>query len=791
MTPRPAARTFRPHLEYLETRDLPSAFTVDSLADSGAGSLRQAILDSNANPWPLNTIAFNIGGGGVQTITPLSALPAITKPVVLDGTSQPGFTGTPLIVLDGSAAGTGADGLSITAGNSTVEGLAVVNFQGSGIALQAGGADFIAGNYIGVDSTGAAAGNGGHGISITGGSSNNTIGGTTAAARNVISGNTAHGVFIAGSDATGNLVEGNYIGTDATGTAAVANGGNGIEISGAPNNRIGGTCPGARNILSGNTLLGVFVRGDGASGNVIEGNYIGTDVSGTVAVANENDGVQISDGAQNNTLGGTDADARNVISGNALGDVWLRNAGTSGNVVEGNYIGTDASGLGTVGNLIYGESNQYWGIRIDIGAGGNTIGGTSAGAGNVISFRADNGVSAVCVLIRNAGTSGNVVEGNYIGTDATGTAILVNSQTTDGVLIDGGAGGNTIGSASAGAPNVISGLTLGVFIPAGAGAGNVVQGSYIGTDASGTVALGNSTGVYIGGPGNTIGGTTAAAGNVISGNSADGVSISGSGATGNLVEGNYIGTDVTGTAPLGNGGNGVLVALAANNTIGGTATGAGNVIANNGNDGVLVNAGTGNAIRANSIFSNTNLGIELVNNGNRNQAAPVLTSATSGGGITTIQGTLQAAPNATFTVDLFANADGDGQGGQFLGCPTVTTDASGQATFTVSVDGEVPPGESITATATDPGNNTSAFSQPVAVTGSDSPGQPAPDPQGPAGGAAVPRGLTSQAWEAGYGPPAGPGVGAARQPGGADLYFAHLGEGATRGGQPLEGSWRF
>src|SRR5437762_2210933 len=110
---RPAPRC-RLHLEALEDRTLPSTFTVLNLADSGAGSLRQAVLDANANPGA-DVIAFAVGGG-VQTIAPTSALPLVTDPVTLDGWTQPGFAGTPLLELNGAGAGP-ADGPVITAGN--------------------------------------------------------------------------------------------------------------------------------------------------------------------------------------------------------------------------------------------------------------------------------------------------------------------------------------------------------------------------------------------------------------------------------------------------------------------------------------------------------------------------------------------------------------------------------------------------------------------------------------------------------------------------------------------------
>jgi hypothetical protein len=199
--------------------------------------------------------------------------------------------------------------------------------------------------------------------------------------------------------------------------------------------------------------------------------------------------------------------------------------------------------------------------------------------------------------------------------------------------------------------------------------------------------------------------------------------------TGNLLERNVIGTDQFGTVPVGNQGNGIAIRAfqyGYDNTIGGSDAGAGNTIANNGQDGVLIDTGTGEAIQGNAIFGNQFLGIELRNNGNLGQAAPVLTSATSDGTSTTVAGTLTGAPDTAFSVEFFANPvcdpSGFGQGEYFLGAALVTTDATGQASFTVTLSVGVDPSQFVTATATDPTGNTSEFSNCVAVSMPTSPG---------------------------------------------------------------------
>ncbi|MGB6836290.1 MAG: hypothetical protein WBF66_01130 [Dehalococcoidia bacterium] len=549
------------------TGDGGDSNTADGICDDGSGSctLRAAIEQANANAGT-DTIEFDIPGAGPHTISPGSALPTITDPVTIDGTSEPDFAGTPVIELDGSGA-FGTDGLNITAGSSTVKGLVINSFGGAGIALSTNGGNTIEGNYIGTDVTGTAALGNERGVAIEE-SSNNTIGGTTPAARNIISGNEMKGVLISFGfgilPSGGNQVQGNYIGTDVTGTSALANG-DGVYISGASDNTIGGTVSGAGNVISGNGRSGVYIFGSNATGNQVRGNYIGSDKNGTADLGNSYYGVVIGF-AVSNTIGGTAAGAGNVISGNDQYGVVITSSEATGNHVQGNYIGTDKNGTAALGNSIGG-------VHIN-GPSNNTIGGTTAGARNVISGNGSSGLS-----IYGSTATGNVVEGNYIGTDKTGTADLGNSSW--GVYIDLGASNNTIGGTTAGAGNVISGNDQsGVFIHGTTATGNVVEGNYIGTDKTGTADLGNvKDGVNLYEvPGNTVGGTAAGARNVISGNNRNGVLIHGSTATGNVVEGNYIGTDATGTADLCNTGYGVLIEDAPGNTIGGTAVGAGNVI---------------------------------------------------------------------------------------------------------------------------------------------------------------------------------------------------------------------
>src|SRR5581483_6643106 len=365
-----------------------ATFPVTSTADSGAGSLRQAILDANAAAGS-DTIAFAIPGAQMHTITLTSgALPAITDSVVIDGKSQPGYSGSPLIRLDNGTANP-LTGLDLMAGSSQVLALAITGFN-VGIRSANGGGNLIASSWIGLSSAANAVPNG-TGVSIASGSSGNTIGGTSVSARNVISGNTNGVVGLFGSATTGNLVEGDYVGTDPAGSGALANG-TGVLVSGAAGNTIGGTIGGTRNVISGNTS-GVQLTGAGTTGNVVAGNYVGANASAGAALPNVT-GVRIDAGANANTIGGTTSSARNVISGNSTG-VRLGAVGTTGNVVEGDYIGTNGAGTAALANGT--------GIRIETGASGNTIGGTSGGARNVIA-----GNTGFGVLLTGSGTTGNV-----------------------------------------------------------------------------------------------------------------------------------------------------------------------------------------------------------------------------------------------------------------------------------------------------------------------------------------------------------------------------------------------
>ena len=394
---------------------------------------------------------------------------------------------------------------------------------------------------------------------------------------------------------------------------------------------------------------------------------------------------------------------------------------TTGHVIEGNFLGTDPTGLVASANT--------FGVLIDIGAKNVTVGGTAAASRNVISG------NIAGIGVGNGfdnGGSGHHIEGNFIGTDATGAAALPNGI---GISLHTNVSGSTIGGGTAGARNVISGNTgqgVGVsgFLGDPSTTGNFVMGNYIGTDVTGLAPLGNAgAGISIGGFANTIGGANPGEGNVIAANLGAGIELVGG--NGNTIKGNLIGTDAGGTVALGNTGYGLFLA-GSDVVVGGPSAGEGNVITNNGK-GIFVINGTGNAIRGNAIHNATGLGIDLGSAGNPDgvtpndagdadtgannlQNFPLISSVTHGAN-TTVSGRLHSTPSTTFDLDFYSNAACSNfpreflQGQTYLGTSPVTTDGSGDASFNVTTLPATENGARISVTATDPSGNTSEFSQ--------------------------------------------------------------------------------
>jgi CSLREA domain-containing protein len=635
-------------------------FTVNSAADTfdanpgdglcsdanGMCTLRAVAgeIQSNAGPGPF-AVNFNIPAAGVPTIsTPgHSGFGHFNKPVVIDGTTQPAGR---VEIIDT----TGHYGLlRIAGGNSTVRGL-----------VMSGSAEAI----------------------------------------HLVSSN--------------NVVEGCYLGTNADGTAASGRRFESGVVITAPNNLIGGTSPAARNVISGASTYGVHVAA--GAGNAIRGNYIGTDASGTAAIGNRYGIVTM---APDTVIGGSEPGAGNLLSGNGISGVgggnaiyFNANTGLVYATVQGNLFGTDASGealIGNTGAAIY---------AVSLG-GVTTIGGTAPGAGNVIagsvgaSVAAPGGIYVTSDLSHNPST---YVQGNRIGTNVAGTAAMPNHG--PGIRLDrynAVVGGSAPGAGNL----ISGNSEDGIYVGGGFGSyGHVIQGNLIGTDVTGTFAIPNSgDGIEAFRADNTlIGGATPEARNVISGNLGHGLALPGidyPGVNPLRAEGNYIGVNRFGTGPLGNGGHGVFVGPGngSGNVVGGSAPGAGNLIAYNGGDGIASDRPwVAAAVLSNTIHSNAGLGIDKNNDGINNPTSdqsdtnpPVLTSVSNTDAGTVITGATYNFNNvAPFRIQFFSNSacdpSGHGEGQTLVGEMTVPAPARyTTVNFSATISPAIPGGTFITA----------------------------------------------------------------------------------------------
>ena len=644
---------------------LAATFTVTTAADTGAGSLRAAIVAANANP-DLDLIAFAIPGGGVRTISPLAALPDVVQPVVIDGTTQPGYAGVPLIELSGALAGV-AHGLALRGGGSTVRGLIINRWAASGMAggngiyIDNAGGNRIEGCYIGTNAAGTApAPNGSVGIFVIGATSQNTIGGTTAAARNVISGNAVSGIALASGGAGRNLVRGNYIGVNAAGTAAVPNQGNGVFVN-SPDDTIGGNVAGARNIISGNIDPGVFIAAL-APRTVVLGNYVGTDVTGTIDLGNPANGITSGNpsvsGAPNAVIGDATPLGGNLISGNDFPGIYLLGAASSGARVQGNTIGLDvtrSTALGDGNGIVVDQANDV------------VIGGAAAGARNHVGGHPFAGI----VLLSAARTT---ITGNVVGLGATPGPGLGN--TTGIVVAD--SPNSVIGGAAPGEGNTIAGNTFyGISVRGAGSVDNRIVGNRIGTDGSAATNLGNALdGILIAASRTTIG--QSGAGNVIAFNGRAGV------------------YDSTGTD------NAIRY----------------NVLRGNGELGI--------DLLPRGLTKNDLLDADTGANGLIN--FPYLDSAFVIGNVRRVYGRMEGKPNTTYRIDLFRNEACDprhfGEAQEHLGEATRLTDGAGNCSFMIDLPLPTvpPPTPYITATATDATGNTSELSQCLCLDDADGDG---------------------------------------------------------------------
>ncbi len=552
----------------------------------------------------------------------------------------------------------------------------------------------------------------------------------------LLSNKPSDGVLITGAGATGNKVLGNNIGTTADGTAAPGNFGSGVRIDGASNNSIGGGILGGAgdNLISGNNRYGVSIEGDGATGNVVTGNRIGTNADGTsaspslgVTLGNYLAGVHILRGGSNRISG-------NLISGNLKDGILIEGlleyAGTTStfhdapnNVVTSNLVGTNLAGTASV-------PNAHWGINIQ-NANGTTVGGTTADARNVVSGNADHGIDLEGGTLYDFNTStstpvggaNSLIQGNYVGLTQDGQTGLGNGG--EGIYLVDAPNNRILDNRIA--DNGDDGIALRTSN------GVVIRGNRIGTNAAGTSAIGNGTddtklsaGIFVADSANvTVGGTSPGQGNLISGNIGRGLLISRPKTQNTQVLGNLIGTDVSGNNPLPNTLAGITIHnSASNNLIGGTTSGAGNVIAYNGGPGIEIVQGdmpdqypdlpTDNALYQNLIYANGGAAITAPDSVGTN--APTMTKAEVLSGQTRLAASVIGAAGTTVRVEFYTQpATGTPT---YLGASTVTLDSAGKGTATLVLDSALPVGTRVeaTATATNPAANTSPFSDTLAVT---------------------------------------------------------------------------
>ena len=427
---------------------VPLSSVVTTTEDGGVGSLRAAIYYAQDHPGTI--VTFNIPtsdpghAGGVFTIKPTGHLQTFaTNGLVIDATTQPGYAGKPLVFVNGSKLITETGEIPaflFLESNCVVKGLGVQQYPWCGMVMRYPDAtgNRVIGCSIGLDSAGnAAAPNVFEGIQISDGAHDNSIGGTGPNERNVISGNTLYGIYISGATTMGNVILGNYIGTNLDGNAALPNHKGGVILTeGAHHNAIGGDAPAARNCISGNTDAGIWITGSEVSQNTVQGNYIGLNATGTAAIANTYVGIYIVSGASNNMV------ASNVISGNFSEGVRIADPGSIGNKLYANLLGTSPSGEIAI-------PNGFAGAIIINGASGNFI-GDGPGTGNLIS-----GNTTVGVLIADPPTTGNFVRNNRIVPAVIADTSLISQF--DGVWLTNGTQLNLIGGTSSGAANTIAG----------------------------------------------------------------------------------------------------------------------------------------------------------------------------------------------------------------------------------------------------------------------------------------------------------------------------------------------
>jgi len=674
---------------------------VTSADDSGSGTLRNAMEHAA----PGDHIAFDptvFPPEQPMTIQVLSALPRMLQgPITIDG-SDAG------VILDGSLLSQGAAGLSIESDGNRIMGLEIVRFPGSGIDISGNGnviggnclhgsgpngqgnvisgnngpginirhagENVVSGNLIGTDRTGTVRmGNHDHGVFLWD-AWENRIGGAALGEGNVISANYFYGVEMQRINARRNIVMGNMIGTDITGSVELSNVVTGVGLE----------LKASETLVANNLIVSTFgncliINDPGSSYNTVVGNRIGTDITGTIPLSRSNfAGILMGQGSAYNRIGGTSPEDRNIISGNNTG-IYFARQGQHGNVVLGNYIGTDATGTKACCN----------GSGIAVGPDRPMIGGMTPEERNIISGNQQAGVS-FC-----PGVDFAWIAGNYIGTDVTGSVPLGNGT---GIGMENNSRHCVQG-------NTVSGNDgIGIMLGPSSEYNSVLE-NLVGTDATGSIAVPNSEGIdlFCGASHNEI------VRNIISGNLGNGMRISSEWRGGeidrstafNWITGNRVGTDASGANSLPNHNNGIQFDFRAeNNLVGGQSEADSNIIRFNQNNGIafILPHVRFNRITRNTISSNESLGIAYEPNEDAVVVPPVITAVDRN----YVRGTC-VAPDGS-VVEIFCGPDNEGE--IYLGSAAL---ANGSFVF----EGQIPRSRYVTATVTDLDGNTSAFSLPV------------------------------------------------------------------------------
>ena len=643
-------------------------YTVTTTADDGPGSLREAILLSNVNSGS-DIINFSIPGTGIKVLTPLTPLPDILYPVVLDGTTQSGYSEKPLIEIDGIWAGP-SDGIAIKSAGCTLTGIAVNRFNGVGIAIYSGQTT-IQGCFIGLDPDGITnKGNLQEGLFVL--SANNFIG-SPSGKRNIISGNDSSGIFIAGVNASGNKIQNTFIGTDFNGSSAVPNKLNGITIYQSSQCTIGGSALNEMNVISGNLGSGIRIEGGAVQNIIIKGNRIGTNAEGSSAIPNFN-GVTVINGAgtaagnpSNIIIGGKWSESKNLISGNnQVGVAFFMNAvsGGTGNVIAGNLIGTNYTGAGQLPN-----NHGIYITRSDTSGNmpGIKIGGSITDSNNVIAGNLGHGI-----WIRGNGARNNQVYGNHIGTTA---ALDPLGNGLTGIFIDS-ASFNYVGNTQPLRGNIIGDNYQGGISIIGNSAsarGNNISKNFIG-EYEGTNVGNRTNGIYI---------------------EANDTKVGGPGAE-NIIGNNY--------------SNGIFV-----------YSGIGNVLYGN---SIFKNGTLGIDLFPNFITKNDSGDVDL--GPNLLQNFPLLDSIRLLPDKIVINSTFYSKPNSSFTLHFYRSNSKSpshfGEGQEYMDSVSVVTNDSGWAFLNVTLNRIVYNFDYISALAVDAEGNTSEFSRAYCLMDSDGDG---------------------------------------------------------------------